>query len=168
MTFRWTSHATAGGATSAGFVQTRGSQKPIPGIAAEIAINGAVVDLTGNEPRIVEYVEAGRTYLDGSVLIGAMEGVVRDRIRMALNGAVFATMIFDEEDRPLGDAWVELMGLPAQTRNGRPLAEARAQAKREADAIQAKHGSRKSGLPPATTRTRRAATKRDAQPELFE
>ncbi|MGL4281118.1 MAG: ribonuclease J [Albidovulum sp.] len=94
------------------------------GIAAEIAINGAVVDLTGNEPRIVEYVEAGRTYLDGSVLIGAMEGVVRDRIRMALNGAVFATMIFDEEDRPLGDAWVELMGLPAQTRNGRPLAEA--------------------------------------------
>ncbi|MCA0274314.1 MAG: ribonuclease J [Proteobacteria bacterium] len=93
------------------------------GIAAEIAINGAVVDLTGKEPRIVEYVEAGRTYLDGSVLIGAMEGVVRDRIRVALNGAVFATMIFDEEDRPLGDAWVEIMGLPSQTRNGRPLAD---------------------------------------------
>lgn len=94
------------------------------GIASQIAINGAVVDLTGNEPRIVEYVEAGRTYLDGSMLIGAMEGVVRDRIRVALNGAVFATMIFDEEDRPLGDAWVEIMGLPAQTRSGRPLADA--------------------------------------------
>lgn len=93
------------------------------GISAQIAINGAVVDLTGDEPQIVEYVEAGRTYLDGSVLIGAMEGVVRDRIRMALNGAVFATMIFDEEDRPLGDAWVELMGLPSQTRTGRPLAD---------------------------------------------
>jgi ribonuclease J len=94
------------------------------GIAAEIAINGSVVDLTGNEPRIVEYVEAGRTYLDGTALIGALDGVVRDRIRMALNGAIFATMILDEEDQPLGDAWVELMGLPSQTRNGRPLAEA--------------------------------------------
>ena len=93
------------------------------GIAAEVAINGAVVDITGDEPRIVEYVEAGRTYLDGSVLIGAMDGVVRDRIRMALNGAVLATMIFDEEDQPLGDAWVETMGLPERTRNGKPLAE---------------------------------------------
>jgi ribonuclease J len=93
------------------------------GMAAELAINGSVVDLTGDEPRIVEYVEAGRTYLDGSVLIGAMDGVVRDRIRMALNGAVLATMILDEEDRPLGDAWVELMGLPATTKTGRPLAD---------------------------------------------
>jgi ribonuclease J len=93
------------------------------GMAAELAINGSVVDLTGNEPRIVEYVEAGRTYLDGSVLIGAMDGVVRDRIRMALNGAVLATMIFDEEDRPLGDAWVEIMGLPAKTKTGKPLAD---------------------------------------------
>lgn len=93
------------------------------GIAAEVAINGAVVDITGDEPRIVEYVEAGRTYLDGSVLIGAMDGVVRDRIRMALNGAVLATMIFDEEDQPLGDAWVETMGLPERTRNGKLLAE---------------------------------------------
>ncbi len=93
------------------------------GMAAELAINGSVVDLTGDEPRIVEYVEAGRTYLDGSVLIGAMDGVVRDRIRMALNGAVLATMILDEEDRPLGDAWVELMGLPATTKTGKPLAD---------------------------------------------
>ncbi len=93
------------------------------GMAAELALNGSVVDLTGTEPKIVEYVEAGRTYLDGSVLIGAMDGVVRDRIRMALNGAVLATMIFDEEDQPLGEAWVELMGLPATTRTGKPLSD---------------------------------------------
>ncbi len=93
------------------------------GIAAELAVNGAVVDLTGDEPRIVEYVEAGRTYLDGSVLISAMDGVVRDRIRMALNGVVFATMILDEGDQPLGDAWVEVMGLPERTKDGKLLAE---------------------------------------------
>ena len=39
------------------------------------------------------------TYLDGSVLIGAMDGVIRDRIRMALNGHVIVTVIVDEDTR---------------------------------------------------------------------
>ncbi len=93
------------------------------GIAAELATNGSVVDLTGNEPEVVEYIEAGRTYLDGTVLIGAMDGVVRDRIRMALNGHVLVTLILDEEDQPLGEAWVETMGLPERTGNGAALIE---------------------------------------------
>ncbi len=61
---------------------------------------------------VVDYVETGRTYLDGSVQIGAMDGVVRDRIRMALNGHVVVTLIIDEDDEPLGDPWCDLMGLP--------------------------------------------------------
>ena len=93
------------------------------GIAAELAVNGMMVDLTGDEPQVVEYIEAGRTYLDGSILIGAMDGVVRDRIRMALNGHVLATIILDEADEPLGDAWVELKGLPAKTRSGAELVD---------------------------------------------
>ncbi len=93
------------------------------GIAAELAINGTMVDLTGNEPEVVEFIEAGRTYLDGSVLIGAMDGVVRDRIRMALNGHVLATVILDEEDQPLGEAWVEIMGLSETARSGASLVE---------------------------------------------
>ena len=71
----------------------------------------------------MDQIEAGRTYLDGSVLIGALDGVVRDRIRMALNGLVMVTLIIDEDDRPLGDAWVELMGLPETGTGGRALAE---------------------------------------------
>lgn len=93
------------------------------GIAAELAINGTMVDLTGNEPEVVEFIEAGRTYLDGSVLIGAMDGVVRDRIRMALNGHVLATVILDEEDQPLGEAWVEIMGLSETAKSGASLVE---------------------------------------------
>ncbi|MFZ1726339.1 MAG: ribonuclease J [Albidovulum sp.] len=93
------------------------------GIAAELAVNGMMVDLTGNEPEVVEYIDTGRTYLDGTVMIGAMDGVVRDRIRMALNGHVLATVITDEDDQPLGDAWVELMGLPEMGRNGTPLTD---------------------------------------------
>ncbi len=93
------------------------------GIAAELAVNGTMVDLTGDEPEVVEYIEAGRTYLDGTVLIGALDGVVRDRIRMALNGHVLATVILDEEDQPLGEAWVEIMGLSETTKSGAALVE---------------------------------------------
>ena len=82
------------------------------GIASIVAPNGAMVELTGNKPKIVEHIETGRTYLDGEVLIGALDGVVRNRIRMALNGHVLVGLIIDEDDEPLGGAWVETHGLP--------------------------------------------------------
>ena len=41
-----------------------------------------------------------------------MDGVVRDRIRMALRGKVAVSVIIDERGRPLGGAWVEATGLP--------------------------------------------------------
>ena len=93
------------------------------GMATEVATNGMMLDITGNAPEVAEYIETGRMYLDGSVLIGARDGVVRDRIRMALNGHVLATVILDEEDAPLGEAWVELMGLPAKGRTGTALSD---------------------------------------------
>ena len=93
------------------------------GIAAEVASNGMMIDLTGDVPEVAEYIETGRTYLDGSVLIGAMGGVVRDRIRMALNGHALVTVIIDEADDPMGEPWVELMGLPSVGKGGRQLNE---------------------------------------------
>lgn len=93
------------------------------GIATIIAVNGTMVDITGTMPSIADYIEAGRTYLDGSVLIGALDGVVRDRMRMALNGHILITTIIDEDDNPLGDAWAEVKGLPEVGRSGTPLAD---------------------------------------------
>ncbi|GAB1480345.1 ribonuclease J [Paracoccaceae bacterium] len=93
------------------------------GIASAIATNGTMLDITGDVPVVAERVQTGRTYLDGTVLVGAMDGVVRDRIRLALNGLAMVTVILDEQDEPLGEAWVELMGLPATGLNGRPLSE---------------------------------------------
>ena len=92
------------------------------GLGAEIAVNGTMLDLTGEAPRIVDQVDSGRLYLDGTVLIGAMDGIVRDRIRMALNGHALVSVIVDEDDNALPDAWVELMGLPGRTRGGDDLA----------------------------------------------
>ncbi len=93
------------------------------GITGVIAVNGTMVNLSGNRPEVCGYVETGRTYLDGSVQIGALDGIVRDRIRMALNGHVTATLIIDEHDEPLGDPWCELMGLPEMGRNNAPLVD---------------------------------------------
>nr|WP_170538214.1 ribonuclease J [Ruegeria arenilitoris] len=84
----------------------------VAGRAGVLAVNGTMLDLSGNAPEVVDYVETGRTYLDGSVKIGALDGVVRDRIRMALNGHVIVTVILDEDDEPLGEPWCDTMGLP--------------------------------------------------------
>lgn len=93
------------------------------GFPSVIAPNGTMLDITGDSPRVAEYIETGRTYLDGKVQIGALDGVVRDRIRMALNGLIVITAIIDEEDEPLGDPWVELMGLPEKGNSNAALAE---------------------------------------------
>ncbi len=91
------------------------------GMISEIVTNGTMIDLAGDRPRVVDEVETGRIYLDGNVLIGAMDGVVRDRIRMALNGHATVSVIVDENDEVLPDAWVETMGLAAHGRAGVPL-----------------------------------------------
>ncbi|MCD1616864.1 ribonuclease J [Salipiger marinus] len=93
------------------------------GRAGVLAVNGTMVDLSGNMPKIAGYVETGRTYLDGRVQIGALDGIVRDRIRMALNGHVLVTVILDEEDEPLGEPWCELSGLAETGRSNAPLVD---------------------------------------------
>ncbi|MGR3803558.1 ribonuclease J [Marinibacterium profundimaris] len=87
-----------------------------------IATNGTMLNLSGNAPTVEEYIDVTKTYLDGSIKIGALDGVVRDRIRMALNGIVVVTIIL-EDDEPLGEPWVELMGLPETGRSKAALAE---------------------------------------------
>ena len=93
------------------------------GVAGVLAVNGMMIELSGNSPKVAEYIETGRTYLDGSVQIGALDGVVRDRIRIALNGLVVVTLIVDEEDEPLGDPWCETKGLPETGRSRAPLVD---------------------------------------------
>jgi ribonuclease J len=87
------------------------------GVASVVAINGTVVNLSGNAPTIDGFVETGRTYIDGTVQVGALDGVVRDRIRMALNGHIVITIILDDEG-PLGEPWCEIKGL-AETGDSR-------------------------------------------------
>ncbi len=93
------------------------------GMAGVVAVNGMMVDLGGNAPSVAEYVETGRTYLDGSVQVGALDGIVRDRMRMALNGHVIVTVIIDEEGEPLGEPWCEIKGIAEQGVSNAPLVD---------------------------------------------
>ena len=80
------------------------------GTHAVLAPNGAIVDLTGDRAEVVDNIETGRVYLDGSVLIGATDGVVRDRMRMALRGLVVVSVMLEDDDTPAdGGAWVECL-----------------------------------------------------------
>jgi ribonuclease J len=88
-----------------------------------VAVNGMMIDLSGNAPTVVEHIETGRTYLDGTAKVGQFDGVIRDRIRMALNGHVIVTLIIDEKDEPLGDPWVELNGLSEVGSSGAALVD---------------------------------------------
>ncbi|WP_342071372.1 ribonuclease J [Yoonia algicola] len=93
------------------------------GLSGIVAVNGMMIDLSGNQPTVAEYIDTGRTYLDGTVQVGAMDGIVRDRIRMAMNGHLIVTLIIDENDEPLGDPWVEIMGLAETGRNNAALVD---------------------------------------------
>lgn len=92
------------------------------GLSTAVVTNGMMVDLSGESLSVVGHIETGRVYLDGNVQVGALEGVIRDRIRMALNGHVMVTVILDDDAEVLGEAWVEIMGLSTKGRSG-PLAE---------------------------------------------
>jgi len=93
------------------------------GMRSLVVANGSVLDLTEDVPVLVDEVPTGRIYLDGSRLIGAMDGIVRDRIRMAIGGHVFVTVILDEADELLGDPWAEIAGLRTIAKGGQPLNE---------------------------------------------
>lgn len=93
------------------------------GLTTAIAPNGTMLDLTGDEPAVAEFVETGRLYLDGTAIYGAMDGVVRERMKLALSGHVVVTLIIDEDGLPMGEAWADCLGLAREGRSRRPLAE---------------------------------------------
>jgi len=91
------------------------------GMASFVAANGMMVELSGNKPGVVEHIEVSRTYLDGEAYVGQFDGVIRERMKMALNGMVIVAVIVDESDEAIEDAWVSLKGLPEVGSSGAPL-----------------------------------------------
>ena len=81
------------------------------GLSGLLVTNGMMVDLSGNQLKVVDHIETGRVYLDGSSKFGALDGIVRDRIKLAINGLIIVNIIIDENDEMLGEPWCEIRGL---------------------------------------------------------
>ncbi|MEM9046026.1 MAG: ribonuclease J [Pseudomonadota bacterium] len=77
-----------------------------------VAPNGAVARLDGNRPEVVEHVETGRVYLDGTAHVGAFDGVIRERLKMARQGHVVVSIVIDEEGDLIADPQVKCLGAP--------------------------------------------------------
>lgn len=93
------------------------------GATPVIAPNGSMVALDAEKPHVTTHVETGRTYLDGSTLIGALDGVIRARLRMARQGHVAVSVVVDEEGELFADPAVRLEGGPETGDWDAPLEE---------------------------------------------
>ncbi|MEM7668355.1 MAG: ribonuclease J, partial [Pseudomonadota bacterium] len=77
-----------------------------------VAPNGSIARLDGNAPEVVEYVETGRVYLDGTAHVGALDGVIRERLKMARQGHVIIAVVLDDDGDLLADPEVRCLGAP--------------------------------------------------------
>ena len=93
------------------------------GLTSIVCPNGNFLNLSANEPKIFNKIEVGRVYLDGSSKVTSTDGIVRDRIRMAVNGLVIVSVLLDENDELIGDPWCETKGLPIVTNSNAPLVD---------------------------------------------
>ena len=93
------------------------------GLTSIVCPNGNFLNLSANEPKIFNKIEVGRVYLDGSSKVTSTDGIVRDRIRMAVNGLVVVSVLLDENDDIIGDPWCETKGLPIVTNSNAPLVD---------------------------------------------
>jgi ribonuclease J len=57
-------------------------------------------------------VESGRLYLDGETMIGAMDGVVRERLKLARTGHIVVALTVDETGHLIADSEVRVVGGP--------------------------------------------------------
>ncbi|GLQ34762.1 MBL fold hydrolase [Amylibacter marinus] len=89
------------------------------GMQAIVAPNGSVVEIDEKGAKVVDTIETGRIYLDGKQLIGAYDGVVLERIRMATRGFVAVSLVMEDAD-VLG-VWAEVVGLPELSEAEEPL-----------------------------------------------
>lgn len=88
---------------------------------AALAPNGTMIDLVTG--KVAGHAETGRTYLDGETLVGALDGVIRARLKMARGGHVLVSICIDEVGDLFADPQVTCEGAPHDVGGEAPLDE---------------------------------------------
>lgn len=86
------------------------------------ARNGTVVRLAPGPAAIVNHVSVGRLYRDGDIVVGSSDRGIPERRKLASSGVITIAIALDRGE-VVGRPRVEQMGLPAETRDGEPLAD---------------------------------------------
>jgi ribonuclease J len=87
------------------------------------AKNGSMVRLAPGPAEIIDEVPAGRLYRDGDIVIESSDRALPERRKLSFAGIVSVAIAIDGRGELAGDPVIDIMGLPAKTRKGDPLAE---------------------------------------------
>lgn len=87
------------------------------------ARNGAMIRLAPGKAEVIGHVPAGRLLKDGNVLVNSKDRAVPERRKLALAGIVSVAIAIDEDGVVLGDPAIDIMGLPARSRDNEPMLE---------------------------------------------
>jgi ribonuclease J len=83
-----------------------------------MAKDGDMVLLGPRKPGVVDQVQFGRVFKDGSLLVPEGESTVGERRRLSFNGIVSIALAISAKGEMLGEPSMELTGLPQVTRSG--------------------------------------------------
>jgi ribonuclease J len=85
--------------------------------------NGAMLSFGPGQPGIVEEVPHGRLLKDGDVLLDPDDQAVNDRVKLAFAGVISIGIALTSKGQLAGDPDVVFTGLPARSRDGKPMDE---------------------------------------------
>jgi ribonuclease J len=85
--------------------------------------NGAMLSFGPGQPGIVEEVPHGRLLKDGDVLLDPDDQAVNDRVKLAFAGIISIGIALTSKGQLAGDPDVVFTGLPARSRDGKPMDE---------------------------------------------
>ena len=88
-----------------------------------VAHNGDMISLGPDAPSFLPQIQHGRLYRDGEVILTEKDDSVRQRVRLAAAGIVTIAFAVTVKGDLAGDPDVLLTGLPAKTRDNRPMDE---------------------------------------------
>ncbi|MFN3688604.1 ribonuclease J [Salinarimonas sp.] len=86
--------------------------------------NGQMARLWPGSPEIVDNVPTGRLYKDGDVIVDERDRGIPERRKLAFAGLVSIAIAIDDKGEVCGEAALDVIGLPARTKDGKDLVDA--------------------------------------------
>ena len=99
-----------------------------------VQMNGDVLRLAPDGPKLIGRERAGRLILDGDVILPADGTTMNERRKISVNGAIAVAVALDRGGRVLGEPAISLQGIPVEEDRADFLADASEAAERAARA----------------------------------